>query len=213
MEFFHLDLVQIIKAVGYIGIFAMIFAESGLLFGIFLPGDSLLFTAGFLASIGVLNLPVLVVGVFLAAILGDNVGYAFGKKVGPLIFKREDSFWFHKKHLERTQKFYEKHGGKTIILARFLPVVRTLAPILAGAGTMKYKTFFIYNVVGAVLWGVGVTSAGFLLGRVIPNVDRYLLPIILLIIFLSLLPAVWHIAKEHILRKKVVSNKPDTRGS
>lgn len=213
MEFFHLDLIQIIKAVGYIGIFAIIFAESGLLFGIFLPGDSLLFTAGFLASIGVLNLPVLVVGVFLAAILGDNVGYAFGKKVGPLIFKREDSFWFHKKHLERTQKFYEKHGGKTIILARFLPVVRTLAPILAGAGTMKYKTFFIYNVVGAVLWGVGVTSAGFLLGRVIPNVDRYLLPIILLIIFLSLLPAVWHIAKEHILRKKVVSNKPDTRGS
>ena len=191
----------------------MLIAESVLFFCIFLPGDSLLFTAWFLASIGVLDLPVLVVGVFLAAILGDNVGYAFGKKVGPLIFKREDSFWFHKKHLERTQKFYEKHGGKTIILARFLPVVRTLAPILAGAGTMKYKTFFIYNVVGAVLWGVGVTSAGFLLGRVIPNVDRYLLPIILLIIFLSLLPAVWHIAKEHILRKKVVSNKPDTRGS
>lgn len=211
MEFFHLDLIQIIKAVGYIGIFAMIFAESGLLFGIFLPGDSLLFTAGFLASIGVLNLPVLVVGVFLAAILGDNVGYAFGRKVGPMIFKREDSFWFHKKHLDKTQKFYEKHGGKTIILARFLPVVRTLAPILAGAGTMKYRTFFIYNVIGAVLWGVGITSAGFLLGRIIPNVDRYLLPIILIIIFLSLLPAVWHIVNEHTFRKKTASNKSNTK--
>ncbi len=205
MEFFHLDLIQIIKAVGYIGIFAMIFAESGLLFGIFLPGDSLLFTAGFLASIGVLNLLILVVGVFLAAILGDNVGYAFGKKVGPMIFKREDSFWFHKKHLEKTQRFYEKHGGKTIILARFLPIVRTLAPILAGAGTMKYRSFFFYNVIGAVLWGIGITSAGFLLGKIIPDADRYLLPIILLIIFLSLLPTAWHVAKEHILRKKVVS--------
>ncbi len=213
MEFFHLDLIQIIKAVGYIGIFAIVFAESGLLFGIFLPGDSLLFTAGFLASIGIFNLPILVVGVFLAAILGDNVGYAFGKKVGPMIFKREDSFWFHKKHLEKTQRFYEKHGGKTIILARFLPVVRTLAPILAGAGTMKYRTFFIYNVIGAVLWGVGITSAGFFLGKIIPDVDRYLLPVILLIIFLSLLPTAWHVAKEHILRKKVLSNKPDTSGS
>lgn len=213
MEFFHLDLIQSIKAVGYIGIFAMIFAESGLLFGIFLPGDSLLFTAGFLASIGVLNLPILVVGVFLAAILGDNVGYVFGKKVGPMIFKREDSFWLHKKHLEKTQRFYEKHGGKTIILARFLPIVRTLAPILAGAGTMNYRSFFFYNVIGAVLWGVGITSAGFFLGKIIPDANRYLLPIILLIIFLSLLPTVWHVAKEHILRRKVVSNKPDTRGS
>src|SRR3990172_12622176 len=127
----HFNLENLIRTVGYFGVFTIVFAESGLLIGIFLPGDSLLFTAGFLSSAGMFNLPTLSVGCFIAAVLGDNVGYAFGKKVGPAIFKRKNSFWFHKKHLERAQRFYEKHGGKTIVLARFLPVVRTFPPIFS----------------------------------------------------------------------------------
>ncbi len=178
------------------GIFSIVFAESGLLIGVFLPGDSLLFTAGFLASTGVFNIFFLVVFCFIAAVLGDNVGYAFGKYYGPKIFKKEDSFWFHKRNVERAEKFYEKYGGKTIILARFVPIVRTFAPIVAGVGKMEYKTFFFYNVVGAFLWAVGITAAGYFLGRSIPDVDKYLLPIILIIILVSLLPTIFHILSE-----------------
>ena len=190
-----MDLVKIIEAVGYLGIFAIVFAESGLFFGVFLPGDSLLFTAGFLASQGFFDIKILSLLTFVAAVLGDNVGYAFGKKVGPLIFKREDSFWFHKKHLEEARRFYEKHGGKTVILARFLPIIRTFAPIVAGVGVMRYKTFFFYNVLGGFFWAIGVTATGFFLGSAIPNVDRYLFPIILLIILISLLPSAIHLLK------------------
>lgn len=195
MEIFSLDLVKIIETVGYLGIFAIVFAESGLFFGVFLPGDSLLFTAGFLASQGFFDIKILSLICFGAAVLGDNVGYAFGKKVGPLIFKREDSFWFHKKHLEEARRFYEKHGGKTIILARFLPIIRTFAPIVAGVGVMRYKTFFFYNVLGGFFWAIGVTATGFFLGNAIPNVDRYLFPIILVIILISLLPSAIHLLK------------------
>lgn len=192
----HFDLEKLIQTIGYFGIFAMVFAESGLLIGIFFPGDSLLFTAGFLASTGVFNIYFLALFCFVAAVLGDNVGYAFGKRYGPRIFKKEDSFWFHKKHLERAEKFYEKHGGKTIILARFTPIIRTFAPIVAGVGRMDYKTFFIYNLVGGFLWAVGISFAGYFLGKSIPNVDKYLLPIILLIIFASLLPTMFHLVRE-----------------
>ena len=195
MEIFSLDLVKIIEAVGYLGIFAIVFAESGLFFGVFLPGDSLLFTAGFLASQGFFDIKILSLLTFVAAVLGDNVGYVFGKKVGPLIFKREDSFWFHKRYLEEARRFYEKHGGKTIILARFLPIIRTFAPIVAGVGVMRYKTFFFYNVLGGFFWAIGVTATGFFLGSAIPNVDRYLFPIILLIILISLLPSAIHLLK------------------
>ena len=125
----------------------MVFSESGLFVGFFFPGDSLLFTAGFLASQGVFNIGLLIVIVFIAAVLGDNVGYAFGKKVGPMIFNREDSLFFHKDNLERASRFYDAHGKKTIILARFLPGVRTFAPILAGVGKMNYATFFSYNII------------------------------------------------------------------
>ena len=206
MEILHPDLPKIIEAIGYIGIFTIVFAESGLLIGIFLPGDSLLFTAGFLSSAGMFNLPTLSVGCFIAAVLGDNVGYAFGKKVGPAIFKRKNSFWFHKKHLERAQRFYEKHGGKTIVLARFLPVVRTFAPILAGAGAMNYRKFLFYNILGGFSWAVGLTTLGYYLGSFIPDVDKYLLPIVLLIILLSLLPTVIHVLREHTLAKPTRGN-------
>lgn len=131
--------------------------------------------------------------------LGDNFGYAFGSRVGPAVFKREDSFFFHKNHLERARAFYEKHGGKTIILARFMPVVRTFAPILAGAGKMRYGTFFAYNIIGAVLWAIGLPLLGYFLGNIIPDADRYIIPLVILIIILSFFPPVIEILrhKEH----------------
>ncbi|HEY4694659.1 MAG TPA: DedA family protein [Candidatus Nanoarchaeia archaeon] len=189
----NLDLKAIIEAVGYLGVFAMVFAESGLLIGIVLPGDSLLFTAGFLASAGVFNIFFLSLGSFLAAVLGDNVGYSFGRRIGPRIFNQEDSFWFHKNHLLKAENFYRKHGGKAVVLARFLPIVRTFAPIVAGVGKMNYQTFLFYNLIGGFLWAVGVTVSGYFLGRLIPDVDKYLLPILLSIIIISLLPTVVHL--------------------
>ncbi len=200
-----LDIVWLIKAGGYVGIFSVIFAESGLLIGFFLPGDSLLFTAGFLASQGFLDIKILAVLTFLAATLGDSFGYAFGRKVGPKIFTKEDSFFFHKDHLERSKSFYEKHGKKTIVLARFLPFIRTFAPILAGVGKMEYRTFLIYNILGGLLWAIGLTTLGYFLGSTIPDIDKFLIPIILTIIFLSLLPPVIHVLKSKEHRVKIVS--------
>ncbi len=198
------DLIALIKAVGYLGLFGIVFAESGLFVGFFLPGDSLLFTAGFLASQGFLDLQILMIITFIGAVLGDNFGYAFGKKIGHRIFNKEDSLLFHRDHLERAQKFYEKHGGKTLILARFMPVARTFAPILAGVGKMNFKTFFLYNITGGFLWAIGLTWAGYYLGSIIPDIDKYLLPIIGLIVFLSILPSLIHLLKNKTHRQKIV---------
>jgi len=196
LESFHFDLPTFIRSVGYLGVAAIVFAESGLLIGFFLPGDSLLFTAGFLASQGFLDVRLLCGLTFVCAVVGDSVGYAFGKKVGPMIFKREDSRFFHKDHLERAKTFYEKHGAKTIVIARFIPVIRTFAPIVAGVGTMRYRTFLIYNLIGGLLWAVGVTLIGYFFGSVIPDVDNYLFPIIGLIVFVSALPPLYHVWNE-----------------
>ncbi len=189
----------IIKTLGLIGVFCIVYAESGLFFGFFLPGDSLLFTAGFLASQNYLDINILVWGSFICAVLGDSTGYWFGRKVGPKIFCKEDSFFFHKKHIERAQNFYNKYGNKTIFLARFVPIVRTFAPILAGVGQMKYKNFLTYNIVGGFALCFGMIYAGYFLGQMIPNVDKYILPIILVIIIISFLPIiseVWKSRKE-----------------
>ena len=182
----------------YFALFGIIFAESGLFFGFFLPGDSLLFSTGFLAQKGLfgLNIYVLIIGFFLAAVLGDNVGYLFGKRFGKKLFRKEDSIFFHKDHIKRSEKFYEKYGKKTIILARFVPIVRTFAPIVAGIGNMHYPTFFTYNIIGGLLWAVGLPLAGFFLGSAIPQSEKYLELIILGIIFLSLTPTFYHILKE-----------------
>jgi membrane-associated protein len=188
--FSYLEPLTIIKALGLLGVVFIVFAESGLFFGFFLPGDSLLFTAGFLASQNLISIWGLLVFCFIAAVIGDNVGYTFGKKTGPMIFKREDSFFFHKKHIETAHSFYEKYGKKTIILARFIPIVRTFAPIVAGVAKMDYKTFVVYNLIGGFLWTWGILGLGYLLGNLIPNADKYLTPIILLIIVLSLLPPI-----------------------
>ena len=198
-----IDLVSLIKAAGYVGIFLIVFAESGLLIGFFLPGDSLLFTAGFLTSQGYLHIIPLATLTFIAAVLGDYFGYAFGRKVGPAIFTKEDSLLFSKDHIKKAQDYYEKYGAKTIVLARFIPVVRTFAPIVAGVGEMKYSTFFAYNLIGGLIWGLGMPLLGFFLGSTIPNIDRYLVPIILFIIVASMIPPFWHFFKEKHHRDQV----------
>jgi membrane-associated protein len=194
----HFDLPQLIKSLGYFGIWGIIFAESGLLIGFFLPGDSLLFTAGFVASQHLLNIWILILGAFVCAVSGDNVGYTTGHKFGRRLFQKEDSWLFHKKHIVKTQKFYQQHGKKTIVLARFIPIVRTFAPIVAGIGSMQYRTFMFYNLIGGLVWTFGITILGFFLGKSLPpeQVDKYLLPIIGLIIVVSLLPSVIHFIQE-----------------
>ncbi len=201
-QLIHFNLEEFIRTVGYIGVFAIIFAESGLLIGFFLPGDSLLFTAGFLASQGYLNYPLLAIGCFIAAVAGDSVGYWFGHRVGSKLFQREDSLFFKKKYVYRAQALYEKHGGKIIVIARFMPIVRTFAPIVAGVGTMHYRRFISFNVIGGFGWAVGVCSAGYFLGNAIPNVDKYLLPIIFLIIIVSVMPPAYHFLKEYLAERR-----------
>ncbi len=183
-----IDLVTFIRGAGYIGLACIVFAESGLFFGFFLPGDSLLFTAGFLASQGFFNIAILVPLLFFAAIAGDQFGYAFGRRVGPALFKREESKFFKRSHLERAHRFYEHHGAITIVLARFVPVIRTFAPIVAGASRMHYGTFLTYNLLGGTLWAIGLTVAGYVFGNLIPNPDHYIIPVVLVIIVLSMLP-------------------------
>ncbi len=197
----EIDLKVLIQNIGYAGIFGIVFAESGLFFGCFLPGDSLLFMAGFLASQGFFSMPILLIGCFLAAVLGDNVGYAFGHKFGRKLFQKEDSFFFRKENLLKTEDFYKKHGAKTIVIARFIPIIRTFAPIVAGLAAMEYKTFLRYNLIGGVLWGVGVTSAGYFLGKIIPNAEHYLLPIVIGIVIVSVIPAIIHYCQEKLAAK------------
>lgn len=191
----HLDPIAIIKTGSYLGIATIIFAESGLLFGIFFPGDSLLFAAGLLAGTHYLGLAPLLVFVCLAAILGDNVGYWFGKNVGSNLFARKDSRFFKQEYLKRTERFYGKYGGRAVVLARFVPIIRTLTPILAGVGSMKYGTFLAYNAVGGVLWGIGMVSLGYLFGAIVPNSQHYVLPVSLLIILASFFPIVLNVLR------------------
>jgi membrane-associated protein len=196
-----------IVAAGYIVIAAIIFAECGLLIGFFLPGDSLLFTAGFLASqhqVGV-DIGVLSIVCGVAAAVGPLVGYWYGKALGPRLFNREDSFFFHRKHLERAHEFYERHGGKALILARFMPVVRTFAPVVAGMAAMDYRRFVLYTVVGALLWAVGVTWLGFFLGSVIPDASKYLEYIVALIVVVSIAPPVLHLVRERARSKATLT--------
>lgn len=184
----QLDPISIIKTGSYLGLAIAIFSESGLLFGIFLPGDSLLFAAGLLSAGGFLNIGPLMFFVVVTAIAGDSVGYWFGANVGVNFFKRKDSFFFKHDYLERTKRFYEKYGGRAVVLARFVPIVRTIAPILAGIGSMTYGKFLQYNMLGGLLWGTGMLSLGYFLGSIIPNAEHYILPLSLVIIVLSFLP-------------------------
>ncbi|MEK7096241.1 MAG: DedA family protein [Patescibacteria group bacterium] len=185
-----LDPNSLVKDFGYLGIFITLFLESGVFFGFFLPGDSLLFAAGLLASQGHLNIVGLIFISVIAAILGNNVGYYTGKKAGPALFNRKKSFLFSPKRVAEAHTFFEKEGPQSLILARFIPAVRTFVPIAAGIAKMNYRKFLVFNGLGGLLWGVGVPILGYTLGKKVPNIDKYLLPIILVIIILSALPVV-----------------------
>ena len=194
----HLDPESLIETFGTVGLFLIVFAESGLLVGFFLPGDSLLITAGLLASQGVLNFPLILVGCFVAAVVGDQVGYAFGFRVGPALFRRPNSRFFKRRHLERARQYFEEQGPKTVVLARFVPIVRTFTPVLAGVGQMRYRQFVTYNVVGGLLWAVGVTTVGYALGEAVPDIDKYIVPIVAVILVASVVP----IAREALRMRK-----------
>jgi membrane-associated protein len=196
----HFDLRALIQAFGYPLVWSIVFAESGLLVGFLLPGDSLLFVAGFLCSVPKtgLDIRVMAFGCFVFAVLGDSVGYYTGKRFGRKLFDQADSKFFKKKHLIAAEEFFDRQGKVAIIMARFMPFVRTFAPIVAGIAAMRYKTFMQYNVVGGLLWGIGLTLLGYFLGRTIPEdqIDKYLIPITIAIMFISLTPSVFHILKE-----------------
>ena len=187
------NLEGLIRTVGYIGLFAIVFAETGLLFGFFLPGDSLLITAGLIAQQGELDIVTLLLLLTIAAITGDATGYWIGRNAGERLFKREDSRFFKRRHLEQAEAFYQRHGGKTIVLARFMPFVRTFAPAVAGAARMPYRTFTFYNVAGGVLWIGSMTLLGYFIGGAVPNIDVYLLPIIAGVVLISVAPPAWHL--------------------
>ena len=205
------DLVDFIIGLGVFAVLLVVFAESGLLIGFFLPGDSLLFTVGLLVQSGTIpiNIHLLVLLLFIAAVLGDNVGYAFGKSAGGRLFSKSDSKIFKQKHLLKAQRFYEKHGGKTIVLARFTPVVRTFAPIVAGASGMNYKKFFTYNLLGGLLWTAGITYAGYYAGALLRSAgidpDTIILPIIVFIVFISILPALYQVIKNKETRDSILN--------
>jgi membrane-associated protein len=201
-----LDPQTIIATGGLIAIGVVIFAECGLLVGFFLPGDSLLFTAGFLASqhVGGLDIWTLSIVCAIAAALGPLVGYWYGNWWGPRLFNREDSLLFRKQHLVRAHEFYERHGGKALILARFMPIVRTFAPVVAGMASMDYKRFVVYTVAGAVIWALGVPWLGYFLGSLIPEAGKYLEYIVVAIILASIAPPI-----IHLLRERAKSKKPE----
>lgn len=209
--FLGIDLVELIKWAGVLGVAVIVFAESGLLIGAFLPGDSLLFTAGFLTYTGLLsvNINLLVFILFLAAVLGDSTGYTFGRRVGRKLFTRPDSKLFKQAYVEKAEAFYEKHGGKTIIMARFVPFVRTFAPVIAGTAKMNYRTFLTYNIIGALLWAVGITYLGYFLGGWFESmgldIDQVILPAAAIIILISIAPPIYHILKEKDQREAIWS--------
>ncbi len=179
---------QLIRTVGFYGIVAIVYAETGLLIGFFLPGDSLLITAGLFAARGDFDIWVLVPTVIVAAIVGDATGYAIGRRTGTALYSRPNSLLFRREHLAMTHEYYERHGGKTIVIARFIPILRTFAPVVAGIGEMGYKKFATYNVVGAILWVTSMTLGGYLLGNLVPNIEERIHFVIAAVIAVSLMP-------------------------
>lgn len=198
--FSHIDLNHWVRTLGYFGVLTIVFCESGVFFCFLLPGDSLVFTAGLLASQGVFNIWILAPALMWVAFLGYIFGYWFGNKLGEWLMQRKESVWFRKKYIYRTRAFYEKHGGKTIIIGRLVPIVRTFAPIVAGMAQMSYRKYLLYNAIGAVIWGGGITIAGYFLGGLVPGLMNYLLPLASIVVILSILPGIYHFIKERFKR-------------
>jgi membrane-associated protein len=192
---FVMDVRGLIQAGGLLMVCAIVFVETGLFVGFFLPGDSLLVTAGLFAAKGDLNLWLLLTLASLCAVVGDQVGYIIGRTAGQALYNRPDSFFFRKKHLQKAHEFYEKYGGKTIVLARFIPIVRTFAPAVAGAANMNYRRFVTFNVAGGVLWVFSTVLLGYFLGRSIPDLDKHIHYVIVVVVFLSILPGIIEVWK------------------
>jgi membrane-associated protein len=182
------NLPELVQWAGLFGLAAIIFSETGLLIGVFLPGDSLLVTAGLLAARGYLNVYALAPVLTVAAMCGNSVGYSIGRATGPRIFNRENSLFFNKKHAIRAHEFYEKYGRKTIVLAQFMPIIRTFAPVVAGVGGMKFRTFITFNIVGAFFWIWSMVAIGYFLGSYIPGIDQHIEIVVAIVVFISLLP-------------------------
>jgi len=201
---FGLNIEKLLQRFGILAVGGIVFAESGLLIGFFLPGDTLLLSAGVFAAQapGKFLLVELIVVTVLAAIIGDNVGYSIGRRMGPRLFKKKDSLFFRHENVQRAEAFYEKHGGKTIILARFLPVIRTFAPVVAGVGKMPRQRFMLFNIVGGTLWGTGIIIIGYLVGQRIPNLDKYILPVFAAVTVLTFGPALYHLFKDKDSRRR-----------
>jgi len=187
---------DLIRWGGYAVLVAIVFTETGLFVGFFLPGDSLLITAGLVAAAGGLDIWWINALLIVAAVTGDSVGYAIGWRLGPRLFTRPKSLLFNPRHVERTREFYARHGAKTIVIARFVPIIRTFAPVVAGVGQMEYRRFVFYNVAGGVGWVTTMTWAGYLLGRMIPNVSRYIHVVVGIVIVLSVIPIAVEIVRE-----------------
>jgi membrane-associated protein len=187
---------DLIRWGGYAVLVAIVFTETGLLIGFFLPGDSLLITAGLVAATGHLNIWWLNALLIVAAIVGDSVGYAIGWRAGPRLFTRPKSLLFNPRHIERTRAFYARHGAKTIVIARFVPIIRTFAPVVAGVGQMEYRRFVFYNVAGGVGWVTSMTWAGYLLGQAVPNIGEHIHVVVAIVILLSLIPIVVELVRE-----------------
>jgi membrane-associated protein len=208
-ETFHklTDVETLVRVGGLTAMTAIVFAETGLMIGFFLPGDSLLVTAGVFAATGQLNIWILNLLLVTAAIVGDTVGYWFGRKMGPALFRRPKSLLFNPDHLRRAHDFYEKHGGKTIIIARFMPIIRTFAPIVAGMGEMNYRRFLSFNVFGGIFWVVSMTGIGYFLGR-IPGVREHIEVVIIIVVVLSVLPGIIAFARERRKRRRTAPDDP-----
>ena len=201
-DLFHqiYDVESLVRIGGIVGLTAIVFVETGLLIGFFLPGDSLLVTAGLFAARGDIEVLPLTVALSIAAIAGDTVGYNIGARAGPKLFTRADSLFFNKKHLITTKEFYDRHGPFTIVIARFVPIIRTFAPVVAGIGAMAYKRFLSYNVIGGIGWVVSMVFGGYFLGQTIPNIHKNIDKVIVVVIFLSLLPVIIKVAREKMKR-------------
>lgn len=200
---FLTDVQGLIQWGGYLGLSIIVFVETGLLVGFFLPGDSLLVTAGLFAAKGDLNIVYLNLLLMTMAILGDATGYLIGKKLGPALFRRDDSLLFKKKHLIKTHEFYEKHGGKTIIIARFVPIIRTFAPVVAGIGQMPYRRFAAFNIIGGIGWVFSMTMIGYSLIKMFPDIEKHLHIVIVVVVFLSILPGIIEFLRERKRAQRV----------